>query len=43
MFEPLDLSFLNDEYISERFIIGGQEIEQMINSIKTNVFNSMDG
>ncbi|MDC2863702.1 phosphate transporter [Bacillus sp. BP-3] len=42
VFEPLDLSFLNDEYISERFIIGGHEIEHMLNSIKTNVFNSMD-
>ncbi|KOS29935.1 phosphate transporter, partial [Bacillus anthracis] len=33
IFEPLELSILNDGYISERFVVGDIEIEQKLESI----------
>lgn len=41
IFEPLDLSILNDEYILERFIVGDREIEQKIESVKKNSYASI--
>lgn len=41
IFEPLELSILNDGYISERFIVGDIEIEQKLESIMKNSYRSI--
>ncbi len=41
IFEPLELSILNDGYISERFVVGDIEIEQKLESIMKNSYRSI--